>query len=220
MTAYNKLIERVPMPPRIAKLPVSEQGYPIPWFVPWDGDKPFTQASDPRKLRMAIQHDLCWCCGERLGGYKAFILGPMCVVNRITSEPPSHRDCAEYALQTCPFLINPRMRRNPVDDDRKQNPGGVFIERNPGVAALWMTRGYRRFTPRGGGVLISVGDPTDVAWYREGRVATRAEILASLESGFPILREAAEKEEATGLQHSVEAVEVAYQAAMRWIPAV
>ena len=28
-----------PLPPRIAKLPVDERGYPVPWFVQWLGPK-------------------------------------------------------------------------------------------------------------------------------------------------------------------------------------
>ncbi|HEX3525128.1 MAG TPA: hypothetical protein VHT52_23945 [Stellaceae bacterium] len=215
---YNETIKQIPMPARVAKLPISEQGYPVPWFVPWVDGKPATQAADPRKIKVAISANRCWVCGEQLGVYKAFVIGPMCAVNRITSEPPQHKECAEYTVKACPFLTKPRMKRNPVDDDRKQNPAGVFIERNPGVSLIWITKDYRRFTPRGGGVLLSVGTPLEVSWWREGRTATRTEILESMDSGLPILLQAARDEEATGIEGSVAAIEEAYQRALALVP--
>lgn len=216
---YNTTVMRVPMPARIKKLPVSAQGYPIPWFVPWDGDEPITQAADPAKLREAVLHNKCWVCGDVMGVYKTFLIGPMCAVNRITSEPPQHRECAEYAAKVCPFLIKPAMKRNPIDDDRKRSPAGVFIERNPGVSLVWVTRGFKRFTPRGGGILFSVGDPIEILWFAEGRTATRAEILASMDSGLPFLMDAAKAQEATGIEGCVADVERSYQRALTLVPA-
>jgi hypothetical protein len=217
---YNETVKQIHMPVRIAKLPVSEQGYPVPWFVPWEDGKPLTQAADPKKLKLALMTNRCWVCGEQLGVYKAFVIGPMCAVNRITSEPPQHKECAEYTVKVCPFLTKPRMKRNPVDDDRKRDPAGVFIERNPGVSLIWITRDYRRFTPRGGGVLLSVGTPLEVSWWREGRIATRSEILESMDSGLPLLVQAAQAEELSGIEGSVAAIEESYQRALALVPAV
>jgi hypothetical protein len=211
----NESIKDIEMPTRIKRLPISERGYPIPWFVPWEDGVPLTQAADPRKLRLALTQHLCWICGEALGVFKCFIIGPMCAVNRITSEPPNHRECAEYAVRTCPFLVKPNMKRNPVDDDRKQEPAGIMIERNPGVCLIWVTRSYRRFTPRGGGVLFSLNDPVELAWYREGRTATRPEIVDSIESGMPILMAEAEKEGDSALV----AIKQSYQRAIKLLPA-
>jgi hypothetical protein len=49
-------------------------------------------------------------------------------------------------------------------------------------------------------------------WYREGRAATRAEILESIDSGMPILRAASE------IDDSGEALDVQYKVAMRLLP--
>ena len=166
------------------------------WFVPFTyGGEPVTQAADPAKRLRAIRLGLCWCCGEQLGSFKCFPIGPMCCVNRITSEPACHRDCAEYAVKVCPFLTRPRMRRNPtIPADQKVSPGGIMIERNPGVVAIWITRQFRAFRDHNGDVLLSVGEPVEVTFYCEGRRATRAEIMESMESGLPILREIAAKD--------------------------
>jgi len=69
-----------------------------------------------------------------------------------------------------------------------------MIERNPGVVAIWITRQFRAFRDHNGDVLLSVGEPVEVTFYCEGRRATRAEIMESMESGLPILREIAAKD--------------------------
>lgn len=192
MTDYNETIKQIPMPRRIAMLKVSKRGYPIPWFVPWIDGEPVTQAADPNKVRLAVRFGLCWCCGHKLGKHLAFVIGPMCAINRITAEPPSHRDCAEYALKACPFLVNPRMRRNPVEpkgNEVKSKPAGVMIERNPGVSLLWMTRSYRPLKIFAG-TLYEVGEPLEVQWWREGRAATRKEVMEAIDSGLPLLKAA------------------------------
>jgi len=45
-------------------------------------------------------------------------------------------------------------------------------------------RGWQWFAPDGpnGGVLCKVGTPTETLWYAEGRAATRAEVVESIES--------------------------------------
>jgi hypothetical protein len=132
-------------------------------------------------------------CGEQLGKFMVFTIGPMCAVNRVSAEPPSHYDCARYAVEACPFLTQPRMRRNEVDLPAHLEPAGVMLRRNPGCTLLWVTRGYKPFKANGG-VLFRVGDPQRVEFYAEGRKATHDEIMASIDSGMPILREMAERD--------------------------
>ena len=188
-----------PLPLRIAKLPVDARGYPVPWFVAWvdgpDGHEtvPEFRAMDGRKFRRAVKERLCWVCGETLGRWLAFPIGPMCAITRTISEPPSHRDCAEWSIRNCPFLSQPAMVRR--DDDHlpadAQAPAGHGLTRNPGVTCLWITRSYELFDDGRGKALITIGEPSEVTWWREGRAATRAEVDASVTSGFPALLAAA-----------------------------
>src|SRR5580692_7475343 len=97
------------LPRRMTALPIDERGYPVPWFVDWIDGKPEFRAMDPRKFVRAIKEKLCWVCGQRLGVNVCFVAGPMCGINRTSSEPPSHRECAVWSAQNCPFLNNPRM---------------------------------------------------------------------------------------------------------------
>ena len=72
-----------------------------------------------------------------------------------------------------------------------------MIERNPGVTLLYTTRVYHPFKDRGG-LLFELGEPTAVEWYREGRRATREEVLESVGTGLPILEDLARKDPRPG----------------------
>ena len=188
----NKLrAELPPLTERIAALPVDERGYPVPFFVAWIGGKPEFRIADGPKWKACVQHQLCWCCGQRMGAYKTFPIGPMCALTRTTAEPPSHLDCAGWSVRGCPFLSKPQMTRREHEEMAKLAPGGagIMIERNPGVTCLWTTKTFELFHDPRGKPLITVGEPLAISWWREGRAATRAEVMDAIESGLPILRE-------------------------------
>ena len=185
------MVAEVPMPARVAKLPVY-RAYPVPWFVAWFDGVPDHRVGDTAKLIDAVKFRKCWTCGETLGKRVAFVLGPMCGVNRTSSEPPSHTDCAVFAARRCPFLSTPSMqRRERGRPEGWHEPGGVMLSRNPGVALVWITTVHHAYSGPGG-YLFKFGDPIEVQWWAEGRPATRVEVLKSIDSGMPALREAAE----------------------------
>ena len=188
---YNAAMRRVHMPTRISALPVSETGYPVPWFVDCSTGTPDFRVVGRGKVKLAFERGLCWICGQPLGRYKSFVIGPMCAINRVSSEPPSHRDCGIFAARACPFLTRPRMVRNekglPVD---RVEPPGIALARNPGVAAVWTTRSFAPF-PVDQGSLFSFDDPSELLWFAQGRSATDAEVRASIESGMLFLEAAA-----------------------------
>jgi hypothetical protein len=213
MKPLNNRIAHLELPQRLRRLAVSDEGYPIPWFVGYIDGKPDFRCMDGEKLGVAIRHKRCWQCGEPLGRHLVFTIGPMCLVNRTISEPPSHYDCAHYAVQACPFLTQPRMRRNEVD-----KPDGTIaghgLKRNPGAVALWITSEYRVFKAPNGGVLFRIGEPERVEFYAEGRPATRDEVMASMESGLPLLHEVAEQEG----RDAVAELDRLYANALQYLP--
>jgi hypothetical protein len=88
------------------------------------------------------------------------------------------------------------VRRTDQIPANAEEPAGIGLTRNPGVMALWMTRTFEKFrvakTQVGNeGILITIGEPADVTWWCEGRPATRAEVKASVDSGFVNLLNAA-----------------------------
>lgn len=187
-----------PLTPRLAKLPVDERGYPVPFFVQWVDEKneptdpgvgrPEFRMMDGKKWARCVKEKLCWVCGEPLGIYMAFPIGPMCSVNRVSSEPPSHLDCAQWSMKGCPFLSRPNMvrREDELTEANKPNVAGMMIERNPGVMAIWVTRDYRVFKAPNG-YLLQIGDPFEVNWYTQGRAATREEVSKAIDDGLPTL---------------------------------
>ncbi|HEY7195534.1 MAG TPA: hypothetical protein VH439_17455 [Gemmatimonadales bacterium] len=205
--------ELPPLPLRMKKLPIDARGYPVPWFVAYIDGKPDFRIMDIKKLARVLKGDKrCWVCGEKLGAQFAFTVGPMCAVNRISSEPPSHRECAWFSAISCPFLSRPHMRRREAGlPDDMGEAAGVMIGRNPGVALVWVTRSYTvvdTYQKDQNHWLFQMGDPVTVYCYAEGRPATKAEVRASVESGLPLLRAACDKEHVTQRAEAHRALEV------------
>jgi hypothetical protein len=209
MTNYNSAVAKLAMPARIAKLPVDARGYPVPKFVEWIDGAPDFRCIDFRYWLRCVRKQLCWVCGEPLGRHMAFVIGPMCAINRVSSEPPSHLECARFAAKACPFLTQPRRRRNEANlPAAGQLAAGITLARNPGVTLVWVSKGYGTFSTPDGGRLIRLGEPTLLEWYAHGRAATRPEIMASIESGLPLLQEAAEKDGADAVAELAKQVAV------------
>lgn len=187
------------LPAKMRSLPVDKRGYPIPRFVAYvDGEPQFPIASEAWLIK-ATNENRCYVCGEKLGRYRASVIGPMCAINRTIGEPPCHTDCARFAAIHCPFLANPLARRVPDAKLKEKAPDGRHapeaITRNPGAVCLWIAtaRPKPQRTPTGT-IIFRLTDPDQVEWYAEGRTATRAEIMASIDSGLPFLRIECERE--------------------------
>lgn len=195
------------IPDNLKSRPVQSFGgksFIVPWFVAKMPDGRFDfRVIRPGGVRKALERKTCWLCGKPLTHkFFTFVIGPMCTVNRISSEPPSHAECALYAATICPFLSNPKMRRSPRGlPDGTQEMAGVGIARNPGVTALWTTKSFKKLRVEANeeaganaGILFQLGDPERVLWYCEGRPAGRKEVEEAFDAGFPTLMEVAMKE--------------------------
>ena len=187
MTTEPLRPELEPLPPRMTALKVA-RGYPVPWFVSWVDGAPEFRCMDAPKWSRAIKEKLCWVCGEKLGKHMTFVAGPMCGINRISSEPPCHHDCAQWSARNCPFLSKPQMvrRENDMPEGKRTSP--TMIPRNPGVTMLWTTKTYHLFR-HADEVLIRMGEAERVEWWALGKPATRAQVDESVEAGLPKLRE-------------------------------
>lgn len=206
------------MPARIDKLPRDIRGFPVPWFVDWmDGPEgrrtvPVFQAMDPHKLVAAIRHKKCWICGEQLGKFVTFTIGPMCVCNRLSAEPPGHLDCSTFAVMNCPFLASPLAKRRPFvtqdgtvvgGSEEDYKGAGLMIARNPGVSAQWVTKSWNvEREPQG--FLFRIGPLERLKFWSQGRPATRAEVEHSVETGLPRLRAVAREHDGPAGQKLLE----------------
>lgn len=202
-------------------LPKNSAGYPIPFFVhrsPDDGGNPDFRIMSPSAFQKAITWNLCWVCGTKMTTKEhTFVVGPMCLVNHVSAEPPCHRRCAEWSAIACPFLSNPKkVRRDANLPENYGKPGGEMIERNPGVAACVVMASPRHWglmmTPTGPVIRFAI--PAEVTWWAHGRPATREEVQHSIDTGLPILQAAAAQE---GME---DALADGVAAMQRWLPAV
>lgn len=195
-----------PLTQRIERLP-RHRGYPVPWFVQWfeDGEPRPTGEGEPdfrvasgEKMEAAINERLCWVCGEMISQHDApaaFVIGPMCSVNRISAEPPAHRGCAYFSVRACPFLTRPHMvRREKGINEAAEKPPGHMIERNPGVTLVWYTNSWDIVAPEGK-PLFELGPPKNVTAYSQGRAATRDEVWRSIVTGLPALLQIANQQD-------------------------
>ena len=204
-----------PIPRRLRRLPVV-RGYPVPWFVAEQASGYDFRIVDGSKIAVAINEQRCWICGGRMGAHRAFTIGPMCAVNRTTAEPSAHAECAHWSAVACPFLNQQQSRRREGGlPDEASAPAGEMITRQAGATLVWITKHYTLFGDGRGGVLIKIGEPLETAWYSQGRAATREEVLASIESGLPVLRAMAEEEG----EDALKALEAQVAVAMRYMPA-
>lgn len=157
-----------PIPLRMRGRPFDHRGYPVPWFVTCktaDGLYDF-QTVDVARRDEALRFRRCWVSGEQLGRAVAFVLGPMCTINRVSADPPAIPEIAEWSARVCPFLSRPLARR-PHFDGQHATPG-IMVPDNPGLCAVWVTREWR--VDRDG--LIRIGRPEQVTWWRAGRDVT------------------------------------------------
>lgn len=213
MMSFEALLKA---PQRIVRLPRNEAGYPIPWFVHVD---PLTGKADFRvigegKIAKAYNQKLCWICGDHMGKFKTFVIGPMCAVNRISSEPPSHLECAKFAAEICPFLSNPKKEYRETNlPEGHQEAVGIPIKRNPGVTLLWTTLEFRPMKVERG-YLFQLGHPTAIDWMALGKMADRLQVLEALNAGFPVLTALAMKEGPEAMKE----LNFQFQQAMKLIP--
>lgn len=206
-------------PAAMAGRPVDPRGFPVPWFVTRtdaDGAPDFT-VIDAARWDEAARRRVCWVSGQPFGRHKVFVIGPMCIINRISADPPVRLDVARWSARICPFLSRPgaqrdRRHRDLVDEQGvMQGERGIALARNPGVCAVYSTPDVRQ-VPRER--LLRLGEPTLVEWYAEGREATPEEVWSAVRSGFPSLSKMAEEE---GDEAMIELSRMMV-AATRWMP--
>jgi len=178
------------MPPEIERLPRDGRGFPIPAFAgSLNGQRDF-RVIDPEHFNACVRKGKCWICGGGMGARRFYVIGPMCGINRVSSEPASHRGCAIFAARNCPFLATPMAKRN--ERGLPDNAGalaGVMIPRNPGVTLIWEPHHDTDylFDDGRGNPLFNVGEPKVVTFWAKGDPATPEAVWESVVSGFPAL---------------------------------
>lgn len=98
----------VPIPDQMKSLSLTEGGYLKPWFVKGDDFR----ITDSDKAGLSVMKKACWICGNPFPTPRYAMVGDaMSATIRIYKEPPCHLECAEYAMQVCPFILYPNAKR-------------------------------------------------------------------------------------------------------------
>ena len=183
LTHLHPRLRALPLPSRMAqRLVVDARGAPVPWCVAWVQGQPDHRLVDTAKVTQALREGRCCLCGDPLGRHVSVVVGPSGVINRFSVEPPSHVECAVYAVQACPFLAQPQAVRHdhalPVGS---RAPAGDMLRHHPRVSAIWTCRTFTLF-PLDHGIGLDLGEPTAVQWWYAGHPASRAVCAAALET--------------------------------------
>jgi len=175
------------------RLPIDDRGYPIPEFVSnLDGKRDFRVVS-LEHLAKCIRNGVCWICGNPLEVRKVFVVGPLAAIQAVCNEPPSHVECAEFAVRACPFLLLPKAQHRPNDIPNIQKMPGS-MNRNPGACCLYTVTGYSRHEKPDGRIVFRTGPALRVVWYTQGRPALRSEVLSAIEESLLAIRAAGSDE--------------------------
>jgi hypothetical protein len=100
--------KNVPVPARMARLSRDTRGFPVPVVVARDlMGKPTFQVNDIGLVFSCIKAKTCSICGEGLGRDMWLIGGPLSAFHPdgAFNDPPVHKECGEYALRVCPYLV-------------------------------------------------------------------------------------------------------------------
>lgn len=108
----------IPIPALMQSLERDRRGYPVPVIVMRDTDgRPHFTINDELERQRVIQQRLCSICGKPLHKVVALVGGPGSALHPQGAflDPPTHRECATYAVQVCPYLAAPNYARR-IDD--------------------------------------------------------------------------------------------------------
>lgn len=130
-----KKIADVAVPERMSHLPV-QNGYPVPYIVHFDegSERAFFAINDYDKVVECIEDRKCSICGQEHDETVTFVGGWQSAwhENGAYIDPPVHRECAEYALQVCPFLAAPSWSRSIADAQARRatelSPGMMTVD--------------------------------------------------------------------------------------------
>lgn len=128
---------KIYIPAFLSHLKVLPNGYPLPFFVAIVDGKPDFRLLDAKKQALCCTSKICGICGKKLfkGAYY-FISGPEGYANRIASDPPMHRQCAEYSLEACPHLHLQKAHRRENGIERLKEQQMEHIADKPATILL------------------------------------------------------------------------------------
>ena len=164
------MVAVIDMPRRLRQRPKDHRGFPIPFTTLIVDGKPDFRISDPDRWLTCLCDLRCALCGQTLDE-AWFVGGPSCEQSRQFLDPAMHRDCAEFALRTCPFLSMPKGHFSDIER-RPPPPGFAMVPgvdpKRPERFMLGRAPGYRRSGGGVGPVIIATAPWLELFWWKDG----------------------------------------------------
>jgi hypothetical protein len=153
------MMRKVLIPKELAHLKINEQDYPIPFFVPIIDGEPNFRLLDLQKRDHCVKRKLCPVCGKKLpSDYSYLICGPMGYKNRVSTDSPMHRVCAEFALAVCPHIYFEKA-------ERKAGTAAHVAPKSDTVLLVKISKCKAKFHPETGSELLHFR-PASTETYR------------------------------------------------------
>tara|TARA_R110001592_G_scaffold47952_2_gene151505 strand:- start:508 stop:1020 length:513 start_codon:yes stop_codon:yes gene_type:complete len=167
-------------PERIQALPKEGRGYPVPFFAAVIKGKPDFRVLDEDKWLKAVQGRLCSVCGAGLGKQVAFVGGPRSMASGFFTDAGMHPECAEYALQVCPYLAAPKfghIETHPSVEAGEARIIAAMHAARPERFGLGITHDYTlaRLMPANE-IVIKAESFTSITWWVNGIKVEATEI--------------------------------------------
>lgn len=100
--------------PHVAKMPLYK-GLPRLFTAIEVGGRVDFAVTDAARWLQCLQEKRCGVCGTYIHSTSFYALGgPESAKQGAFFDPPMHRDCAEWSMQNCPYLVG---KRTYLDDD-------------------------------------------------------------------------------------------------------
>lgn len=113
MRNEKAMTDKAPIPVNMQHRP-RQRGMAVPWGATIDprGVAHFALNNADRTVQSIVQ-DRCFLCGKPHYWKRWFIGGCQAAFhpNGAYMDPPTHRDCMRYAVQTCPYIAAPSYAR-------------------------------------------------------------------------------------------------------------
>jgi hypothetical protein len=180
------MTKQIEVPKFLAHLP-TERGMPVPFTnqhpdFEWETltemgvTSRFAVMSVIQQIRCARER-LCGICGQKLSYWIAFVGGPLSSESRAYVDPPMHEECAEFVMQTCPYVAHSATKRNPQLDEEDLTPQG-FDAGQPAHWVVGVTRSYDWRLSAKGATFIAGAWHHQLVWrYDEAGLLQFSEVL-------------------------------------------
>ncbi len=103
-----KDFKTIPIPDLMKNCELDPRGLPVPYVVLKDQNgKHHFKVNDQKKTINCIIGELCTICGTKMSRNNQWLVGGIASAfdpSGYYFDHPVHKECAEYALQVCPYL--------------------------------------------------------------------------------------------------------------------